>query len=139
MHPQILSDRNRPEIKDLMERSMHDRFPSDFAFTNVSGVRDTLPEGQLFARHIWNVMPFDNRVVIAEVPGDQLMKLEDPSRPVKVAGTAKLDSARTYRLVTTDFLASSWRDRGYKFRVTDQGALLRDVLIDWIRQRKTIP
>ncbi|MCU1337054.1 MAG: metallophosphoesterase [Bryobacterales bacterium] len=130
---------SRPEVKELMERAMQDRFPSDLAFTNVSGVRDTLPEGQLLARHVWNVMPFDNRVVIAEVPGDQLMTLEDPSRPVKVAGTAKLDPKRTYRLVTTDFMASSWRDRGSKFRVTDQGVLLRDVLIDWIKQKKAIP
>ena len=130
---------SRPEVKELMERAMQDRFPSDFAFTNVSGVRDTLPEGQLLARHVWNVMPFDNQVVIAEVPGDELMKLADPSRPVKVAGTAKLDPNKTYRLVTTDFLASSWRDRGYKFRVTDQGVLLREALIDWIKQRKVIP
>jgi 2',3'-cyclic-nucleotide 2'-phosphodiesterase (5'-nucleotidase family) len=130
---------SRPEVKDLMERAMNDRFPSDFSFTNVSGVRDTLPEGQLLARHIWNVMPFDNRVVIAEVPGDQLMKLEDPSRPVKVAGTATLDPRRNYRLVTTDFLASSWADRGYKFRVTDQHVLLRDVLIGWIKQKKVVP
>jgi 2',3'-cyclic-nucleotide 2'-phosphodiesterase (5'-nucleotidase family) len=130
---------SRPEVKELMERAMQDRFPSDLAFTNVSGVRDTLPEGQLLARHVWNVMPFDNHVVIAEVRGDELMKLEDPSRPVKVAGTAKLDPNKTYRLVTTDFLASSWRDRGAKFPVADQGVLLRDVLIDWIKQRKVIP
>ena len=130
---------SKPEIKDLMERAMNDRFPSDFSFTNVSGVRDTLPEGQLFARNIWNVMPFDNHVVIAEISGDQLMQLEDPSRPVKVAGTAKLDPQRTYRLVTTDFLASSWADRGYKVRVMDQNVLLRDVLIDWIRQKKIVP
>jgi len=130
---------SKPEIQELMERSMSDRFPSDFAFTNVSGVRDTLPAGQLLARHIWNVMPFDNRVVIAEIPGEQLMKLEDPSAPGTLVVTAKLDPARTYRLVTTDFLTSSWADRGHKFRVTDQGALLRDVLIDWIKRRKTIP
>jgi len=130
---------SRPEVKELMERAMQDRFPSDLAFTNVSGVRDTLPEGQLLARHVWNVMPFDNHVVTAEVQGDDLMKLEDPSRPVKVAGTAKLDPKRTYRLVTTDFLASSWTDRGYKFRVTDTGVLLRDMLIDWIQQRKVVP
>ena len=130
---------SRPEVKELMERAMQDRFPSDLAFTNVSGVRDTLPEGQLQARHVWNVMPFDNHVVLAEVRGDDLLKLEDPSRPVKVAGTAKLDPNKTYRLVTTDFLASSWADRGYKFRVTDQGVLLRDLLIDWIKQRKVIP
>lgn len=130
---------SRPEIKELMERSMNDRFPSDFAFTNVSGVRDTLPQGQLLARHVWNVMPFDNRVVVAEMTGDQLLKLQDPSRPVMVAGDARLDPGKTYRLVTTDFLASSWRDRGYQFRVTDPGVLLRDVLIDWIKQKKVIP
>lgn len=130
---------SRPEVKELMERSMNDRFPSDFAFTNVSGVRDTFPEGQLIARHVWNAMPFDNRVVVAEFSGDVLMKLEDPSRPVKVAGGAKLDPNQTYRLVTTDFLTSSWADRGLKFRLTDPGVLLRDVLIDWIKQRKVVP
>ena len=130
---------SRPEVKELMERAMQDRFPSDFAFTNVSGVRDTFPEGQLLARHVWNVMPFDNHIVIAEVRGDELMKIEDPSRPVKVAGTAKLDPNKTYRLVTTDFLASSWRDRGAKFPVADQGVLLRDIMIDWIKQRKVVP
>jgi hypothetical protein len=51
----------------------------------------------------------------------------------------KIDPKRTSRLVTIDFLASTWADRGYKFRVTDQGSLLRDVLIDWIKQRKVIP
>ena len=127
------------EVKELMERAMMDKFPSDFSFTNLGGVRDTLPEGQLLARHIWNVMPFDNRVVVAEVPGDLLMKLEGPTHTEKVAGTATLDPARTYRVVTTDFMTMSWADRGYKFRVTDQGVLLRDVLIDWIQQRKVIP
>jgi len=130
---------SQAETKELMERAMNDRFPSDFAFTNVNGVRGTLPEGQLLARHIWNAMPFDNHVVVAEVQGDQLMKLEGPTGTEKVAGTAKLDPQRTYRLVTTDFMATSWADRGYKLRVTDQGVLLRDVLIDWIKQRKVIP
>ena len=130
---------SQAEIKGLMEAAMSQRFPSDLAYMNVSGVRDTLPEGQLLARHVWNVMPFDDYVVTLEVPGDQLMKLEDSSRPVKVAGDAKLDPQRIYRLATVDFLASGWADRGYKFKVTEQGALERDVLIDWIKQRKVIP
>ena len=130
---------SRPEVQELMERAMNDRFPSDFSFTNLGGVRDSFPGGQLLARHVWNAMPFDNRVVIAEIPGDKLMALDDPTHAEKVAGTAKVDPARTYRVVTTDFLTSSWADRGYKFRVTDQGVLLRDVLIDWIKQRKLIP
>ena len=48
------------EVKGLMEAAMSERFPSDLAYMNVSGVRDTLPEGQLLARHVWNVMPFDD-------------------------------------------------------------------------------
>jgi 2',3'-cyclic-nucleotide 2'-phosphodiesterase (5'-nucleotidase family) len=130
---------SRPEVQELMERAMNDRFPSDFSFTNLGGVRDTLPAGELLARHVWNVMPFDNRVVIAEIPGDRLMTLDDPTHAEKVTGAAKVDPQRTYRVVTTDFLTSSWADRGYKFRVTDQGVLLRDVMIDWIKQRKVIP
>jgi 2',3'-cyclic-nucleotide 2'-phosphodiesterase (5'-nucleotidase family) len=130
---------SRPEVQELMERAMNDRFPSDFSFTNLGGVRDILPAGQLLARHAWNVMPFDNRVVIAEIPGDRLMTLDDPTHAEKVTGAAKVDPQRTYRVVTTDFLTSSWADRGYKFRVTDQGVLLRDVMIDWIKQRKVIP
>ena len=130
---------SRREIQELMERAMNDRFPSDFSFTNRGGVRDTLPEGQLLARHIWNVMPFDNRVVIAEIPGDRLITLDDPTHTEKVAGAARIDPQRTYRVVTTDFLTSSWADRGDKFRVMDQGVLLRDVLIDWIKKRNAIP
>jgi len=130
---------SKREGKELMEKAMNDRFPSDFAFTNLGGVRDTIPEGQLLARHIWNVMPFDNRVVVVEIPGDQLMTLSGPAEAEKVVETAKLDPHRTYRVVTTDFMATSWADRGYKFRVTDQGVLLRDLLIDWIKQKKVIP
>jgi hypothetical protein len=73
-----------------------------------------------------------------EVSGEQLAQLEDPSK-VKVAGAAKLDPARIYRLVTTDFLATTWTDRGFKLRVTDQGVLLRDLTIDWIKEKKVIP
>jgi hypothetical protein len=44
-----------------------------------------------------------------------------------------------YRLATTDFVAQSWADKGEAFPRHDQGVLLRDVLIDWIKQKKTIP
>jgi len=129
----------RSEVKALMERAMLDRVPADFAFTNRGGVRDVLPGGELLARHVWNVMPFDNAVVTLEIPGDQLAALTDPSGRVEKVVTASLDRQRVYRLVTTDFVAQSWADIGKTFPRRDQGALLRDVVIDWIRQRKTIP
>ncbi len=130
---------SRPEVRALMEQAMLDQFPADFAFTNRGGVRDILPGGQLLARHVWNVMPFDNRVVTVDIPGDQLAALTDPSGRVEKVVTAALDPQRVYRVVTTDFVAQSWADIGKSFPVHDQGVLLRDVVIDWIKQKKVIP
>jgi 5'-nucleotidase / UDP-sugar diphosphatase len=129
----------RNEVRALMERAMLDKVPADFSFTNRGGVRDILPEGQLLARHVWNVIPFDNRVVTLEVPGDQLAALTDPSGRVEKVVTTPLDPQRVYRLVTTDFVAQSWADIGKRFPLRDQGVLLRDVVIDWIKQTKVIP
>jgi 2',3'-cyclic-nucleotide 2'-phosphodiesterase (5'-nucleotidase family) len=130
---------SRIEVKALMERAMLDQVPADLAFTNRGGVRDILPEGELLARHVWNVMPFDNRVVTVDIPGDQLAVLTDPSGRVEKVVTTTLDPKRVYRLVTTDFVAQSWADIGKKFPRRDQGVLLRDLVIAWIKQRKIIP
>ena len=130
---------SRDEVQILMERAMFDRGKADLAFTNRGGVRDILPGGQLLARHAWNVMPFDNRVVTLEIPGDQLASLFDSADRLYPAVTSPLDPKRSYRLVTTDFVAQSWADRGKKFPIHDDGVLLRDALIDWIKQQKVIP
>ena len=129
----------RSEAKSLMEHAMSDLVHGDFSFLNRGAVRDALPGGDLLARHVWNVMPFDNRVVTLEVPGDQLAALKDPSGRTAPVVTAPLDPKRVYRLVTTDFVAQSWADIGKTFPRKDQGVLLRDVMIDWIKQRKVIP
>jgi 2',3'-cyclic-nucleotide 2'-phosphodiesterase (5'-nucleotidase family) len=129
----------RNEVRTLMERAMLDQVPADFAFTNRGGVRDILPAGVLLARHVWNVMPFDNRVVVVDIPGDELAALTDPSGRTDPVVTGTLDPKRVYRLVTTDFVAQSWADSGKAFARHDQGILLRDLLIDWIKQRKVIP
>ncbi len=129
----------RAEVKTLMERAMLDGMPADFAFTNRGSVRDALHKGELLARHVGNVMPFANAVVTLEIPGDQLAALKDPSGGTDPVVTASLDPKRVYRLDTTDFVAQSWADKGKVFPRHDQGVLLRDVLIDWIKQRKVIP
>jgi hypothetical protein len=65
--------------------------------------------------------------------------LKDPSGRTDPVVTAQLDPKRVYRLATTDFVAQSWADIGKNFPREDQGVLLRDLVIDWIKQRKVIP
>jgi len=122
------------EVKALIEQAMREETGADFAFMNLGGVRDELPGGQLLERQIWNIMPFDNLVVVAKVKGSDL--------PAVVLGGRKPDPGREYTLAVTDFTAanqsaaSELRTTGLKFG--DDVGLLRDLLIDWCRKKKVI-
>jgi len=120
------------EVKTLIEQAMREETGADFAFMNFGGVRDTLPAGQLLERHIWNVMPFDNLVVAAKVKGSQL--------PARVLGGAKPDPDREYMLVTSDYIAANQAAEmgGAGLKFEGNLGLLRDMLIDWFRKKKTI-
>ena len=121
-------------VKALIERAMRDETGADFAFMNYGGVRDSLPQGQLKVRHIWDIMPFDNRVVFGKFKGKDL--------PAVVVGERKIDPNREYTLAVSDFTAANQgseenlRTTGLKF--PHDGGLLRDILIDWFRKKKVI-
>lgn len=124
----------KPEVKQLIELAMRTQSGADFAFMNLGGVRDIIPVGQLRDRNIWNIMPFDNRLVTGRFKGRDL--------PAVVLHGRTVDPDRTYTLAVTDFTASNQgsnenlRVTGLKF--PGDAGLLRDVLIDWFRKKKVI-
>jgi 2',3'-cyclic-nucleotide 2'-phosphodiesterase (5'-nucleotidase family) len=124
----------KSDLKLLVERAMKEEMHTDFAFVNNGGLRDDLPEGPLLARHIWNIMPFDNIVVIARVKGSDL--------PAVVAKDHGIEPERVYTLASTDFTAANQNGAselgttGLKF--TTDGPLLRDLLIAWIQKEKVV-
>ena len=125
---------DKRQVRALIERAMCDRMGADFAFMNMGGVRDVIPQGQVMARHVWNIMPFDNVVVMGTFKGSQL--------PEVVREGKTVDPEREYKLVVSDFTAanqaarSELRTKGLAF--PQQGPMLRDLLIEWIRQKKTL-
>jgi 2',3'-cyclic-nucleotide 2'-phosphodiesterase (5'-nucleotidase family) len=122
------------EVKRLIERAMRDESGADFAFMNLGGVRDIVPLGQLKVRNIWDIMPFDNMVVVGTFKGREL--------PPVVVGDRKVDPDREYTLAVSDFTAANQataenlRTTGLKF--PHQVGLLRDLLVDWFRKKKVI-
>ena len=118
------------DLQRLVERAMAEETSADFGLVNLSGLRDKLPQGRLLARHVWNVMPFDNKVVIGKFKGSEL--------PPVVAKAHPVDPNREYTLVTIDFLVETGAlgTRGLTFPQT--GPLLRDLLIDWIKKKQVI-
>lgn len=124
----------KPEIRRLMEQAMREMTGANFAFMNSGGVRDVLPAGQLRERHIWNIMPFDNRVVVGRFKGSQL--------PKSVLRGRSVDPNQEYTLAVSDFTAANQADSsqlgasGLAF--PDDVGLLRDLLVDWFRKKGSI-
>ena len=102
-----------------------------FVYMNPGGVRDLLPQGQILARNVWNIMPFDNFLVLGKVPGKLI--------PEVVRGTAQVDPEKIYTVGTIDFLVEGWRNspdealRAFGRAMPLDGPMLRDVLIESIR------
>jgi hypothetical protein len=134
--PLALAKRNfaKSEVKRLIEQAMRDQTGADFAFINSGGVRDTLPQGQLLVRNIWDIMPFDNLVVFGKFKGRELPRI--------AVGKRAVDPDREYTLAVTDFTAANQsaeeqlQTTGLMF--PGEGGLLRDLLVDWFRKKKVI-
>jgi 5'-nucleotidase / UDP-sugar diphosphatase len=124
----------RTEVKRLIEQAMRDQTGADFAHMNQGGVRDIIPQGQLLARHIWNVMPFDNAVLVGTFKGKAL--------PPVVVGDRKIEPEREYTLAVTDYTAANQatqenlRVSGLSF--PNELGLLRDLLLDWVKKKKVL-
>ena len=125
---------DKTEVKRIIERAMRDETHSDFAWMNSGGIRATLPQGQLLDRHIWNIMPFDNDVVIGTFKGRDLPKV--------VAGDRKIDPERDYTLAVSDYTAAN-QQTAENLQTTGlafprDAGLLRNILLDWFRKQKVI-
>lgn len=134
--PLAISQRafSKNEVKRLIEQAIREETHSDFAWMNSGGVRDSLPQGQLLDRNIWNVMPFDNEVLVGTFKGRDLPKV--------VVGDKKIDPDRDYTLAVSDYTAANQgtsenlRTTGLQFP-RDAG-VMRDLLLDWFRKKKVI-
>jgi 2',3'-cyclic-nucleotide 2'-phosphodiesterase (5'-nucleotidase family) len=122
------------QVKLLIERSLREEGGADIAYTNQGGVRDRLPKGQILARHIWNIMPFDNRVALLTVRGARV--------PEALRRGMTIEADRDYKIMMPDFAATNETERqrlglgDLKFKITERK--LRDLIIDWVKKKKIL-
>lgn len=158
-------DKESP-LGNLFADLMIDAQPqADVALTNGGGLRSDLPAGPLTFGQLFEAMPFDNRFALVQLQGKHLRKLitNNLSRggaihswagvtavavckdfQLKVDITIKhkpLDDAKTYKLVTSDFLASGGdgligrlKLPAGSIELTD--SIIRDGMVATLRKRK---
>ena len=103
------------DLQTLIERAMAEETGSDLAWVNLGNVRDVIPTGTILARTIWNILPFDNAIVVGKFKGNQLppQALEghsiDPDREYTLAPPTSL--LRIKPRATSSALAASTSQR----------------------------
>ena len=134
----------------------------DFAIMNSGAIRAGLPPGVLYRKNIYEILPFDNTVVILTIKGSELQELFEyiakippgngafPQVSTGVSFTIDhtkdtctniriqnqfLDPDRSYRIATNSFLASGGDGYHVFQKATDSydtSTFIQEVIIDYI-------
>jgi 2',3'-cyclic-nucleotide 2'-phosphodiesterase (5'-nucleotidase family) len=120
---------DRAGTQALLETVMREATGAGLAYMNRGGVRDLLPEGEILIRHIWNIEPFGNLIEYGPVKGKDI--------PEEARQGRQIDPNREYILATNDFIAQQWREKGL-LDLKQEGPLVRDAVIEWVRKKKVI-
>ncbi len=122
---------SREEVKRWMEGVMRETTGADIAYYNKGGVRDQIYQGPVSIRHLWNIEPFSNTLVIMTLKGKHINEMlkDDTSR------RTKLKDDQTYTFATNSFIGQHTKKRlKDAVEIRDTGVLVRDVLIDAVRK-----
>lgn len=138
----------------LAEGRKHD--PSiDFSLGTKGGLRTELPMGEITVGHIFELMPFENEMVILELSADSVHRLAgfiaatggQPTAGLRMTihdglpgdiriGGQPVDTSKTYRLLTYDYLANGGDNilgLNVPVKRTNLGQKVRDALIAYIQ------
>lgn len=132
--------------------------PVDAAFTNYGGIRiNQLPKGEVTRGKVFELMPFDNLLVLQQVKGSVLqqfldltaasggwpvagitMQIRDKKAVNVKVGGQPLDPNKTYTVANSDYVANGGDDAAIFKSIPQQnkGYLLRDALFDYISALK---
>ncbi|MDX1761610.1 MAG: 5'-nucleotidase [Christiangramia sp.] len=134
----------------------------DFVLLNHGGIRSELPEGGVTSRSAYNLMPFENEIVVAELSGKKVKeflkylekaKTAHPVSGIKIKADRnykitkasvkgkEVDENKTYLVATSDYLYNGGDNmKFFKDPVNLYGAdyKIRNALIDYFNKVDTI-
>ncbi|CAN5241846.1 5'-nucleotidase [soil metagenome] len=127
---------------------------ADICLFNTGGLRSSLPQGDITRGNIFELMPFDNELVILTLSGKKTWELirfvsmtggqpmagmklgiHPDKTPSKVLiGEIPFDTAKTYRIVTSDYLANGGDKMDFfknPIKTETTGILIRDAILNY--------
>jgi len=130
---------------------------ADISLLNNGGLRSSIPSGAITKRHIYELMPFDNEIVVIELSGEKTKELFDfvamskglPMSGAKMAmkdnyadsiliDKKPFDLSKSYYVVTSDYLANGGDKMSFftnPIKKVTINYLVRDAIINYIREQ----
>ena len=144
-------EKKRPEaplnnwMADVCYKHSSKNYEADFCLLNYGGIRSSLPKGFITTKNIFQLMPFENELVIVEIPNSSFAKVLDylkisgghPISNISLKITdnkvdCSLKSEESIRIVTSDYLANGG-DKMFFFAdsisMIKTGLKIREVLL----------
>ena len=141
----------------LKERAEKIEKQVDFAVVNNGGIRTTLNQGIITVGNLYEIYPFENALVILDMPGKAVKEffdfiakkggeglstgiqliIKDGKVESLEIGNQPLDENRLYKVATVDYLAEG-NDGMVAFKqashVLSSNEMLRDIMIDYVKE-----
>ena len=135
----------------------------DICLLNSGGIRSILPKGNITARNAFEIMPFENSMVVIALNGEQISEMVDflitDKKPHPLAGITftinknnqsknilvqgkPLNKETVYYVGTNDYLSDGGDNMNFFKKAIQKYDLdykLRNILIDYFKQVDTIP
>lgn len=129
---------------------------------NNGGIRAILPKGNVTARTAFEIMPFENKLIIVALKGEQIQEMieyiikqqkphplsgltftitkDKKAKNILIQGQA-LDQTKTYYVATNDYLSNGGDSMNFFLKNTGKYDLdykLRNLFIDYLKKNDTI-
>ncbi len=66
------------EVKARLEGIWRETYHTDFGYQNLGATRSDLPAGKILIRNLWNIMPFDDQLMILDLDRRQVTQILGP-------------------------------------------------------------
>ncbi|MGV6844658.1 MAG: 5'-nucleotidase C-terminal domain-containing protein [Lutibacter sp.] len=155
----LLADLCYEQINPLFKNKFHKNI--DFAMFNFNGIRASIPKGNVTNNHAFNLMPFENKLVVVELNYNQLQQLikflisEKKAHPLSkqvkltlsknkytfLINNKPLNKAKSYFVLTSDYLQHGG-DHMIFFKhpisIFDSQYKMRNAIIDYFKAHDTL-
>ena len=151
----FVSDAVLKKTNDAYQPS--DKIPADICLLNNGGLRSQLPKGKITLGNVYELMPFENEIVILTISGEKTQQLFEsliqnngaPFSGATVKGKGKkitelkiggkeFDINKTYKVATSDYLAGGGDKYNFfssPIKVDTLKYKLRDAIVDHIKEQ----